>query len=191
MLDLSNGIPLHPLVVHAIVVLLPLANSRDHRDRSPHTRRRPYGPLVVTAALIATALAPVATSSREELEKRVGDPGEHAELGDTLVWFTLARGSHPQPSCNSNPSSLGGRSVLHRRLNRCPGRPAALRSSATPHLQAASARHRRCRTHRVQGAERGNGGGRDLERFPRLTEGGLLTSMSRWWSRAEVMVSPR
>ena len=32
----------------------------------------------------------MATSSGEALEERVGDPGEHAELGDTLVWFALA-----------------------------------------------------------------------------------------------------
>ena len=32
---------------------------------------------------------PVATSSGEALEKRVGNPGEHAELGDQLIWFVL------------------------------------------------------------------------------------------------------
>ncbi len=34
-------------------------------------------------------LLPVATSSGESLEKHVGDPGEHAELGDQLIWFAI------------------------------------------------------------------------------------------------------
>jgi uncharacterized membrane protein len=90
MFDLINGIPLHPLVVHAIVVLLPLATLGTIAIAVHPTWRRPYGPLVVAAALVAAVLCPVATSSGEELEKRVGDPGQHAALGDTLVWFALA-----------------------------------------------------------------------------------------------------
>ena len=90
MFDLVNGIPLHPLVVHAIVVLLPLATLGTVAIALRPRWRRPYGPLVVAAALVATVLAPVATSSGEALEERIGDPGEHAALGETLVWFALA-----------------------------------------------------------------------------------------------------
>ena len=90
MFDLINGIPVHPLVVHAIVVLLPLATLGTIAIAVRPRWRRPYGPLVVAAALVATVLCPVATSSGEQLEKRVGDPGDHAALGDTLVWFALA-----------------------------------------------------------------------------------------------------
>lgn len=90
MFDLINGIPLHPLVVHAVVVLLPLATLGTIAIALQPRWRRPYGPLVVAAALVATVLCPVASSSGEELEKRVGDPGDHAALGDTLVWFALA-----------------------------------------------------------------------------------------------------
>ncbi|WP_457208852.1 DUF2231 domain-containing protein [Nocardioides sp. P5_C9_2] len=90
MFDLVNGIPVHPLVVHAIVVLLPLATLGTIAIALRPRWRRPYGPLVVGSALVATVLCPVATSSGESLEERVGSPGEHAELGDTLVWFALA-----------------------------------------------------------------------------------------------------
>lgn len=90
MFDLINGIPVHPLVVHAIVVLLPLATLGTIAVAVRPSWCRSYGPLVVIAALIATVLCPVATSSGEALEKRVGDPGQHAMLGDTLVWFSLA-----------------------------------------------------------------------------------------------------
>ena len=90
MFDLINGIPLHPLVVHAVVVLLPLATLGTVAIAVRPGWRLTYGPLVVAAALAATVLCPVATSSGEELEHRVGRPGEHAELGEQLVWFGLA-----------------------------------------------------------------------------------------------------
>ena len=89
MFDLINGIPVHPLVVHAIVVLLPLALLGTIAIAVKPAWRRPYGPLVVAAVAVSAVLAPVATSSGEELEQRVGDPGEHAELGDQLIWFIL------------------------------------------------------------------------------------------------------
>ena len=89
MFDLVNGIPLHPLVVHAVVVLLPLATIGTIAIAVRPRWRTRYGPLVVAAALVAAALCPLATSSGEALEKRVGDPGNHAALGDTLVWFAI------------------------------------------------------------------------------------------------------
>ncbi|WP_341925997.1 DUF2231 domain-containing protein [Nocardioides psychrotolerans] len=90
MFDLINGIPVHPLVVHAVVVLLPLAMLGTIAIAVRPRWRVTYGPLVVGSALVATILCPVATSSGEALEERVGDPGEHAELGESLVWFGLA-----------------------------------------------------------------------------------------------------
>jgi uncharacterized membrane protein len=89
MFDLINGIPVHPLVVHAVVVLLPLAIVGTIVIAAVPRWRSPYGPLVVAVALVATVLVPVATSSGEALEKRVGDPGRHAALGDQLIWFAV------------------------------------------------------------------------------------------------------
>ena len=90
MFDLINGIPVHPLVVHAIVVLLPLAMLGTVAIAVRPRWRVTYGPLVVGSALVATILCPVATSSGEALEERVGEPEEHAELGESLVWFAVA-----------------------------------------------------------------------------------------------------
>jgi uncharacterized membrane protein len=90
MFDTINGLPLHPLVVHAIVVLLPLATLGTIAIVVRPSWRTTYGPLVVGAALVATVLLPVATSSGENLEERVGSPGQHAELGEQLIWFALA-----------------------------------------------------------------------------------------------------
>lgn len=84
-----NGLPLHPLVVHAVVVLLPLAALGTIAIAVRPQWRTRYGLLVTAAALIATVLVPVATSSGEALEQRVGEPGAHAELGEQLIWFAL------------------------------------------------------------------------------------------------------
>jgi uncharacterized membrane protein len=90
MFDLVDGLPVHPLVVHAVVVLLPLAVLGTIAIAAKPTWRASYGWLVVGIAAVATVLVPVATSSGEALEERVGDPGEHAELGDQLIWFAIA-----------------------------------------------------------------------------------------------------
>lgn len=89
MFDLINGLPIHPLVVHGVVVLLPLAILGTIAIAVRREWRQRYGVLVLAVAGAATVLIPVATSSGEALEKHVGDPGKHAALGDQLIWFTL------------------------------------------------------------------------------------------------------
>lgn len=89
MFDLINGLPVHPLVVHAVVVLLPLACLGTIAIAVKPSWRAKYGVLVVGCAAAATVLIPVATSSGEALEERVGDPGQHAQLGDQLIWFAV------------------------------------------------------------------------------------------------------
>lgn len=89
MFDVINGLPVHPLVVHAVVVLLPLAVLGTVAIVLRPSWRARFGPLVVGCAAVATALVPVATSSGEALERRVGDPGRHAALGDQLIWFAV------------------------------------------------------------------------------------------------------
>ncbi|MBF4766867.1 hypothetical protein ISU10_03680 [Nocardioides agariphilus] len=89
MFDLFNGLPVHALVVHAVVVLLPLACLGTLAIAVKPAWRERYGVLVVACAAAATVLIPVATSSGEALEHRVGNPGEHAEMGDQLIWFAI------------------------------------------------------------------------------------------------------
>ena len=109
MFDTINGLPLHPLVVHAVVVLLPLATLGVLALALRPAWRGPYGWLVVAAAAAAVVLIPVATESGEHLEQRVGDPGVHADLGGQLIYFAfpllvvalalalLPRSPRPQP----------------------------------------------------------------------------------------------
>ena len=89
MFDLINGIPLHPLVVHAVVMLLPLTILGTLAIVAKPDWRLRYGHLVVAVGVLSLFFIPIATSSGEALEERVGNPGEHAELGDQLIWFAV------------------------------------------------------------------------------------------------------
>lgn len=89
MLDLINGLPLHPLVVHAVVVLLPLAALGAIAIALRASWRAAYGPLVSAAGVLSVVLLPIATGSGEALQERVGDPGQHAALGEQLILFAI------------------------------------------------------------------------------------------------------
>jgi hypothetical protein len=49
----------------------------------------PVRKTVVAVTAAAVLAIPLATSSGERLAARVGEPGVHAELGDTLIWFAV------------------------------------------------------------------------------------------------------
>ncbi|MGI5176227.1 DUF2231 domain-containing protein [Dactylosporangium sp. CA-152071] len=87
-----NGLPAHILLVHAIVVLLPLAALLLVLTAAwPAARRRFAGPNAILSALVV-ALVPVTTSAGEWLEHRVGETAlldRHTELGDTAIWAAL------------------------------------------------------------------------------------------------------
>lgn len=89
MLDLVNGVPVHPLVVHAVVVLLPLGVLGAVAIALRAAWRERYGWLVVGVLLLATLAIPLATRSGQALAARVGFPLEHQRLGQQLIWFAL------------------------------------------------------------------------------------------------------
>ena len=86
--DLVNGLPVHPLVVHAAVVLIPLtALGLLVMVVSPRFSRA-LGWLVALGGLVAAGSAFVAKESGEALEERVGEPGfDHADLGELMPVF--------------------------------------------------------------------------------------------------------
>lgn len=88
--DLVGGMPLHPLVVHAVVVLVPLtAIGLLLMALSPRFSRR-LGWLVSLGAVAAAGASFVAKQAGEALEERVGTPGyDHAELGTLMPLFAL------------------------------------------------------------------------------------------------------
>jgi uncharacterized membrane protein len=90
--DTIGGIPLHPLIVHAVVVLVPLASLLLLLAAVSPRIRHWAGILTPVTATLALVMTPLATQSGEALEKRVeASPTleEHAELGDSLLYFVL------------------------------------------------------------------------------------------------------
>lgn len=91
--EFIGGLPLHPLIVHFVVVLLPLAVAGSILTAVWPWFRKRFGWLVVADAAVGTVLCPIATNSGEKLEARIGanpDIDRHAALGDLMVWWSLA-----------------------------------------------------------------------------------------------------
>jgi hypothetical protein len=94
MFDVVSGLPVHPLVVHAVVVLLPLMAVVTVLV----TARAPWrGALrwVVVADALVLVSAVVADQSGEALQGRLSQAGEkvaeeHGELGGTVPVVALA-----------------------------------------------------------------------------------------------------
>lgn len=86
------GLPLHPLVVHAAVVLVPLAALLLIAAAVSPRVRRWAGWLTPAVATLALVLVPLATSSGENLEGSVGDSAlveTHAEMGEQLLPWAI------------------------------------------------------------------------------------------------------
>ncbi|HOT57280.1 MAG TPA: hypothetical protein PLU20_02250 [Ornithinibacter sp.] len=90
--DTIGGIPLHPLIVHAVVVLVPLASLLLLLAAVSPRIRHWAGILPPITATLALVMVPLATQSGESLERRVeASPAleEHTELGDSLLYFVI------------------------------------------------------------------------------------------------------
>ena len=88
---------MHALVVHAVVVLVPLAALGLIAIAVRPALAQAYAPLVVVLATAGLALVPVATRSGAKLEERVNAGGvvaeqieDHEEMGKLVIWPTLA-----------------------------------------------------------------------------------------------------
>ena len=92
MFDTVAGLPLHPLVVHAVEVIVPLAALAVLLAAVwPRFRRWAYA-LPLLLALAALVLVPIATQSGEALEERVGESGAvevHSHLAETLLPWVI------------------------------------------------------------------------------------------------------
>ena len=87
-----SGVPLHPLVVHAVVVLVPVAALGVLVMGLLPRWRRDYSGLVLAITVVAAALVPVAMRTGEELVDSLGAADlvdRHSELGERMIWFAL------------------------------------------------------------------------------------------------------
>jgi cytochrome b involved in lipid metabolism len=89
-MDLITGLPVHPLVIHAVVVLVPLAAIGALLVIFIPKSRLTYSPLVLIAVVLGTITAFVATQSGEALSERVGLPKSHATHGERLSYVVLS-----------------------------------------------------------------------------------------------------
>lgn len=87
--DSIGGLPLHPLIVHGAVVLLPLAALGAVAIVLFAPLRRRYGLLVLAAVLSGTACAVLAAATGGALAAEVGFPATHAMWGGRLRTASL------------------------------------------------------------------------------------------------------
>lgn len=92
MFDTIAGLPLHPLVVHAVEVVVPLAAVAVLLAAVwPRFRRWAFA-LPLLLALGALVLVPVATQSGESLEERVSETAAveaHTHMGEQLTPWVI------------------------------------------------------------------------------------------------------
>ena len=88
------GLPAHPLLVHAPVLLIPLCAVGAIWIAVSPTWRHRIGWIVVVLSGVAVVASQLAAGSGETLQEALGKETElvetHAELGETFVWFALA-----------------------------------------------------------------------------------------------------
>lgn len=88
--DTIMGLPVHPLVVHFAVVLLPLSALALIIVMVRPKWRTPYGYLALAGLVIGAAATLAAKESGEALAERVGLPQQHANLGSVLTYLAFA-----------------------------------------------------------------------------------------------------
>jgi uncharacterized membrane protein len=90
--EFVTGLPLHALVVHFVVVLLPLTVLGAVVIALWPAARARFGWLVVGVAAVATALVPVATNSGGNLKTRVPESdriNQHEHLGNQMIYWAV------------------------------------------------------------------------------------------------------
>ena len=90
LLDTISGLPVHPLVVHFAVVLLPLATTAILLSIYIPKFRKVYAFAASLGVFLGTGAAIIAKQSGEELAARLGNPQEHANYGNLLAWSSVA-----------------------------------------------------------------------------------------------------
>lgn len=90
MFEEVGGLPVHVLVVHAVVVLLPLACLGAVAVASVPRWNERFGVLVVWCALVGAIAAYVAAQSGRALAERLGTPQDHQRVAQWVPWFAFA-----------------------------------------------------------------------------------------------------
>ncbi|MTA26108.1 MAG: cytochrome b5 domain-containing protein, partial [Actinobacteria bacterium] len=101
--DTIAGLPVHPLVIHFAVVLIPLAALGLIVAVLNAAFRRRFAFALVAMIVVSVPLAFVAKESGESLSERVGITERHESLGEifplwvatlavvAIVWYVISR----------------------------------------------------------------------------------------------------
>jgi hypothetical protein len=88
-----NGLPAHILLVHAVVILVPLAALMLVASAVWPAARAKLGFLTPAVALVALILVPITTSAGHWFKDHIGftnaDLEHHAALGGELIWWVI------------------------------------------------------------------------------------------------------
>jgi hypothetical protein len=85
-----RGLPVHVLVVHSVVILVPVAAVATLAIAVRPQWRRTYGPLVMLVASGALVGVIAALQSGKWLRGRLNYPDgefQHGELGEQVIWY--------------------------------------------------------------------------------------------------------
>lgn len=88
--DLITGLPVHPLVVHFAVVILPIAALALIVLVFVKKWQKTFGWVVLGGLAVGFVASYVSKESGEALALRMGKPAEHAQWGDILPFVALA-----------------------------------------------------------------------------------------------------
>jgi hypothetical protein len=92
MINEVNGLPSHVLLVHAVVVLVPLAALLTILAAVWPAARRRLGIVTPLAGLAALIIVPITANAGEWLQVRLPRSpliNEHVGLGLTMIWFAI------------------------------------------------------------------------------------------------------
>lgn len=88
-MDTIDGLPLHPLIVHIVVVVVPMAALAAIVAALWPRARAWMGPMPAILALVGLIATPIATTAGENLEDRLGlsapEVDDHTAAGDIVI----------------------------------------------------------------------------------------------------------
>lgn len=82
-----GGLPLHPLVVHLVVVIVPLTFAGAFLMAVWPKFSRRFGPLIAIGAALGLVSAIIARQAGEQLAPIVGVSASHLEWGGRAPWW--------------------------------------------------------------------------------------------------------
>ena len=83
--DTIAGLPVHPLIIHLVVVILPLSAISLILLVFIPSLRKNYSLITLVGLAVSLVASFIAKQSGQALGIRIGTPGEHAQWGEKVV----------------------------------------------------------------------------------------------------------